>query len=156
MTKRLHFHFSLSYIEEGNGNPLQCSCLENPRDRGAWWAAICRVAQSRARLKSLSSSSSISFICESFTWYWIRKNDFYEKYFITILITDYETKAQGGNWGSERSRIRTQVCLAHDLWLRNCFFLSTKYRKYIKIFDLPGLFFRFSRNRNLLKLALSK
>ena len=57
-TERLHFHFSLSSIEEGNGNPLQCSCLENPRDRGAWWAAIFGVAQSRTRLKGLSSSSS--------------------------------------------------------------------------------------------------
>ena len=46
-TERLHFHFSLSCIGEGNGNPLQCSCLENPRDRGAWWAAVYEVAQSR-------------------------------------------------------------------------------------------------------------
>ena len=52
------FHFSLSYIGEGNGNPLQCSCLENPRDGGAWWAAIYGVAQSRTWLKLLSSSSS--------------------------------------------------------------------------------------------------
>ena len=59
-TKRLHFHFSLSCIGEGNGNPLQCSCLENPRDRGAWWAAVYGVAQSRTRLKRLSSSSSSS------------------------------------------------------------------------------------------------
>ena len=58
MTERLHFHFSLSYIGEGNGNPLQCSCLENPRDGGAWWAAVYGVAQSRTRLKRLSSSSS--------------------------------------------------------------------------------------------------
>ena len=58
MTERLHFHFSLSCIGEGNGNPLQCSCLENPRDGGAWWAAVCGVAQSRTRLKRLSSSSS--------------------------------------------------------------------------------------------------
>ena len=57
-TERLHFHFSLSYIGEGNGNPLQCSCLENPRDGGAWWAAVYGVAQSRTRLKRLSSSSS--------------------------------------------------------------------------------------------------
>ena len=57
-TKRLHFHFSLSCIGEGNGNPLQCSCLENPRDGGAWWAAIYGVAQSRTQLKRLSSSSS--------------------------------------------------------------------------------------------------
>ena len=56
--EQLHFHFSLSYMGEGNGNPLQCSCLENPRDGGAWWAAISGVAQSRTRLKRLSSSSS--------------------------------------------------------------------------------------------------
>ena len=55
-TKWLHFHFSLSCIGEGNGNPLQCSCLENPRDGRAWWAAVSRVAQSRTRLKRLSSS----------------------------------------------------------------------------------------------------
>ena len=48
-TERLHFHFSLSCIGEGNGNPLQCSCLENPRDGVAWWAAISGVAQSRTR-----------------------------------------------------------------------------------------------------------
>ena len=59
-TERLHFHFSLACIGEGNGNPLQCSCLENPRDRGAWWAAIYGVAQSRPRLMQLSSSSSSS------------------------------------------------------------------------------------------------
>ena len=56
----LHFHFSLSCIVESNGNPLQCSCLENPRDRGAWWAAVYGVTQSRTRLKRLSSSSSSS------------------------------------------------------------------------------------------------
>ena len=59
-TERLHFHFSLSCIGEGNGNPLQCSCLENPRDGGIWWAAVYGVAQSRTRLKRLSSSSSSS------------------------------------------------------------------------------------------------
>ena len=58
-TERLHFHFPLSYIGEGNGNPLQCSCLENPRDGGAWWAAVHGVAQSRARLKRLSSSGIV-------------------------------------------------------------------------------------------------
>ena len=58
MTERLHFIFSLSCIGEGNGNPLQCSCLENPRDEGAWWAAFYGVAQSQTRLKRLSSSSS--------------------------------------------------------------------------------------------------
>ena len=58
VTERLHFPFSLSCIGEGNGNPLQCSCLENPRDGGASWAAVYGVAQSRTRLKQLSSSSS--------------------------------------------------------------------------------------------------
>ena len=58
MTEWLHFPFSLSCIEEGNGNPLQCSCLENPRNGGSCWAAIYGVAQSWTRLKQLSSSSS--------------------------------------------------------------------------------------------------
>ena len=62
MTEWLHFHFFLSCIGEGNGNPLQCSCLENPRDGGAWWAAVYGVAQSRTRLKRLSSSSSSSVL----------------------------------------------------------------------------------------------
>ena len=62
--ERLHFPFSLSCIGEGNGNPLQCSCLENPRDGGAWWAAVYGVTQSWTRLKRLSSSSP--FICFPF------------------------------------------------------------------------------------------
>ena len=61
-TEQLHFHFSLSSIGEGNGNPLQCSFQENSKDRGAWWAAIYGVAQSRTQLKWLSSSSSSSSI----------------------------------------------------------------------------------------------
>ena len=59
-TERLYFHFSLSRNGEGSGNPLQCSCLENPRDSRAWWAAVYGVAQSRTRLRWLSSSSSSS------------------------------------------------------------------------------------------------
>ena len=54
-TERLHFHFSLSCIGERNGNPLQCSCLENPRDGGDWWDAVYGVTQSRTRLKRLSN-----------------------------------------------------------------------------------------------------
>ena len=60
-TEWLHFHFSLSCIGEGNGNPLQCSCLENPRDSGAWWAAIYGVTQGQTWLKWLSSSSKGKF-----------------------------------------------------------------------------------------------
>ena len=59
-TEQLHFRFSLSCIGEGNGNPLQCSCLENPRDGGSWWAAVYGVTQSQTRLKQLSSRSSNS------------------------------------------------------------------------------------------------
>ena len=70
-TEWLHFHFSLSCIGEGNGNPLQCSCLENPRDGGAWWAAVYGVAQSRTPLKRLSSSSSSMLcLCDSHYLQW--------------------------------------------------------------------------------------
>ena len=62
-TEQLHFHFSLLCIGEGNGNPLQCSCLENPRDGEAWWAAVYGVAQSWTRLKWLSSSSRVYLLC---------------------------------------------------------------------------------------------
>ena len=58
-TERLHVPFSLSCIGEGNGNPLYCSCLENPRDGGAWWAAIYGVTESQTRLKQLSNSNII-------------------------------------------------------------------------------------------------
>ena len=64
----LHLHFSLSCIGEGNGNPLQCSRLENLRDGGAWWAAVYGVTQSRTRLKWLSSSSSIHW--KDWWWSW--------------------------------------------------------------------------------------
>ena len=67
-TERLHFHFSLSCIGEGNGNPRQCSCLENLRDRGAWWAAVCGVTQSQTRLKWLSSSSRNTGTHYGFIW----------------------------------------------------------------------------------------
>ena len=59
-TERPHFHFSLSCIGVGNVTPLQCSCLENPRDGGAWWAAVYGVTQSRTRLRRLSSNGSSS------------------------------------------------------------------------------------------------
>ena len=78
MTERLPFHFSLSCIGEGNGNPLQCSCLENPRDGGAWWAAVHGVTQSQTWLKWLSSS----------TCYFIISNliNISQDYFLSRLI----------------------------------------------------------------------
>ena len=75
MTGRLHFHFSLSCTGEGKSNPLQCSCLENPRDWGAWWAAVYGVAQSRTRLKRLSSSSMLHWNSISHIVYGIREKD---------------------------------------------------------------------------------
>ena len=66
MTEWLHFHFSPSCIGEVNGNPLQCSCLENPRGRGAWWAAVYGVAQSQTWLKQLSSSKQDNNYCSWF------------------------------------------------------------------------------------------
>ena len=65
-TERLHFHFSLSCIGEGNGNPLQCSCLENPRDRGAWWAAVYGFAQSRTWLNDLAAAAAVSMILKTY------------------------------------------------------------------------------------------
>ena len=73
-TERLPFHFSLSCIGEGNGNPLQCSCLENPMDGGAWWAAVYGVAQSQTWLKLLSTSSS-----DYLKWYFLLANAFNPK-----------------------------------------------------------------------------
>ena len=70
-TERLHFRFSLSYIGEGNGNPLQRSCLENPRDGGAWWAAIYGVTQSRTRLKWLSSSRDLRCLLIYRSWIYV-------------------------------------------------------------------------------------
>ena len=79
-TEQLHFHFSLCCFGEGNGNPLQCFCLENPRDGGAWWAAVYGVTQSRTQLKRLSggsSSSSSSSKILSSCW------------FLSWLLSDY-------------------------------------------------------------------
>ena len=70
-TERLHFHFLLSCVGEGHGNPLQCSCLENPRHGGAWWTEVYGVAQSWTRLKQLSSSSSSMFPLESVFPVWV-------------------------------------------------------------------------------------
>ena len=88
-TERLPFHFSLSCIGEGNGNPLQCSRLENPRDGGAWWAAVYGVAQSQTRLKwfSSSSSSSISNCFMYCNLHFVISSgpDFYSFFFTCIL-----------------------------------------------------------------------
>ena len=98
MTERLHFHFLLSCIGEGNGNPLQCSCLENPRDGGAWWAAIYGVAQSRTQLKRLSSSSG----------------GWKEEHWFTVCVSSSQTTGLS-SYASKRQQ-ETGVCSRH--WQR--------------------------------------
>ena len=107
-TERLHFHFSLSCIREGNGNPLQCSCLENPRDGGAWQAAVCGVAQSRTRLKWLSSSSGFGIIPTSQD---CCKND--------TRLCVITCNIQPGNWHITGTKLLVlfhflQVCIGWD------------------------------------------
>ena len=71
MTEQLHFHFSLLCIGEGNGNPLQCSCLENSRDGGAWWAAVYRVTEldtteaTAAAAAAAASNYNINILCSN-------------------------------------------------------------------------------------------
>ena len=92
MTEWLHFHFLLSFFEEGNGNPLQCSCLENPRDGAAWWEAIYGVAQSWTWLKRLSSSSSTQSYGFSSSNVWLWELDYKESWvlqnrcFCTVVL----------------------------------------------------------------------
>ena len=130
MTERLHFHFSC--IGEGNGNPLQCSCLENPRDGGAWWAAVYAVTQSRTRLKRLSSSSS-SFNTFMFTQLWRIVITFPS---ITwVNETNHLKREKGGTNGAIKVRdvpgcigsITENIILSwayDDVWLDTCTFLS--------------------------------
>ena len=92
-TEQLHFHFSLSCIGEGNGNPLQCSCLENPRDGGAWWAAVYGVTQSWTWLKWLSIASTVYII--------VLKN-----IYIYILWTRTSVPALKGNKSCQKERWR--------------------------------------------------
>ena len=106
-TARLHFHFSLSCIGEGNGNPLQCSCLENPRDGGVWWAAVYGVAQSQTWLKRLSSSSSSSIYLLNIRLRW---NDFTR---LQKAVVD-QTGSRTPN--SDHDLFLVQVWLFQVLW----------------------------------------
>ena len=107
---------SLSCIGEGNGNPLQCSCLENPRDRGAWRAAVYEVAQSRTRLKRLSSSSSsrlrerekMSDTCSLFP--------LFGNPWPSCLLPSHYPEQRGATWSWENLKIGRGVN-----WLRNHF-----------------------------------
>ena len=117
-TEQFHFHFSFACMGEGNGNPLQCSCLENPRDGGAWCIAVYGVAQSRTRLKRLSSSSSRSngsmgkeSACSSgdtgdAVWFLDKENPWRRKWQLTPVFLPDKSQGQrslaGYNpWGSK-------------------------------------------------------
>ena len=91
-TERLPFHFSLSCIGEGNGNPPQRSCLENPRDRGAWWAAVYGVAQSWTWLKRLSGSSSSSSKNETILKRFFFLPSFIPQTIVTLLLASETTE----------------------------------------------------------------
>ena len=128
MTERPHFHFSLLCIGEGNGNPLQCSCLENPRDGGAWWAVFYGVAQSRTRLKWLSSSSSNflhlkSVICV-ILWGFARwKLEFSLFLYLTVMETKYVEKSWYVNCFSPLCSLY-KACVSHlNLYFFFCFLL---------------------------------
>ena len=95
MTERLHFHFSFSCIGEGNGNLLQCSCLENPKGGGSWWAAVHGVAQSQTRLKRFSSSSNTTGSEEELKSLLIKVKEESEKVGLKLNIQKTKIMASG-------------------------------------------------------------
>ena len=106
---------ALSRIGEGNGNPLQCSCLENPRDGGAWWAAIYGVTQSRTRLKQLSSSSCHLVLLLSFTVKCKVPPSFLWKHMgVNLFFPWFYTSNQAWKHYSTWSYEKTQRCLSID------------------------------------------
>ena len=116
MTERLHFHFSLSCIGEGNGNPLQCSCLENPRDGGSWWAAIYGVTQSRTRLKWLSSSSSRRHKRDGFNL-WVRKIPWSRKWQLASEFLPENSIDRGLWWAGKELDMTEGLSTRHTLVL---------------------------------------
>ena len=118
MTEQLHFHISLSCIGEGNGNPLQCSCLENPRDGGARWAAVYGVTQSWTRLKWLSSSSRSLIVL--FSPVYSKKLSYFHISIAACLLCFITINSSGVLsliWGLNRSSAQLNFCcyLYHQL-----------------------------------------
>ena len=100
------------WIGEGNGNPLQCSCLENPRDGGAWWAAIYGVTQSRTQLKRLSSSSRKLFLISVFSLW---RTDTLKRPWTCVALWKHRTRPEG----------RGCKAKAFHLFFRNTFLQSS-------------------------------
>ena len=112
MTERLPFHFSCSCIGEGNGNPLQCSCLENPRDGGAWWAAVYGVTQSRTQLKRLSRSSSsrhhlslgtkkTEYVLHRIRIRWEERDEQYQHHMVKVRIDTSQDIIEANSWNGK-------------------------------------------------------
>ena len=135
-TERLHFHFSLLCIGEGNGNPLQCSCLENPRDGRAWWVAVYGVAQSRTRLKRLSSSSSSSPRTKGSHWtVFCRAVTKWDLHFKQISLALLLRRDWSGAREAPRALLRLRF-QSSDLDLKWFFIITIQYNILV-IYDLP-------------------
>jgi len=133
-TEPLHFHFSVSCIGKGNGNPLQCSCLENPRDGGAWWAAVYGVAQSQTRLKRLSSSSSFCIAGRLFSIWAIKEapgiyccitngpQTYQLKTINRYYLTAYVDQESGFSLPGARSLMKLQLVIRYcdSIWRFTC------------------------------------
>ena len=129
MTEQLPFHFSLSCIGEGNGNPLQC-CLENPKDGEAWWAAVYGVAQSRTRLKGLSSSSSS------------HGYRMYKLYYLVFSLC-YQNKLLYFRDGKLEVLWKKRMCCLRSsrlLIIHQLYVLLIQCRKYIYVLKKPHLY----------------
>ena len=114
-----NFHFSLSCIGKGNGNPFQCSCLENPRDGGAWWATVYGVAQSWTRLKRLSSSSSSSMLFHQWANCAFEKlENMWDNPFFTLWAT------REARLTSRETKIQIQALVSKLLFLTSISFKS--------------------------------
>ena len=112
MTERLPFHFSCSCTGEGNGNPLQCSCLENPRDGGARWAAVYGVTQSRTQLKRLSRSSSsrhhlslgtkkTEYVLHRIRIRWEERDEQYQHHMVKVRIDTSQDIIEANSWNGK-------------------------------------------------------
>ena len=119
MTERLHFHFSLSCIGEGNGNPLQCSCLEKPRDGGAWWAAVYGVTQSWTRLKRLSSSSNAK--CKQEHILYLNHNTYIELDICEYLHAENAKLISWSllSWKLRKSNQSINACITAHYWVKH-------------------------------------
>ena len=125
-TERLHFHLSLSYIGEGNGNPLQCSCLESSRDGGAWWAAIYGVTQSWTRLRWLSSSNNLFFSAKF-------QDISTEKWSMSLEITYFVQKKKNGR---KHSLTKMGWNLVQNAYSKSLFF-GFLFFSWMQMYDIP-------------------